>query len=406
MQKNMVEASALAALLLGAALACGQQPAGDKTDQGKERPAKSKLEEMLDKALHDNPDVRLAAAKVAEAEAELSRTRLLVVQKVASAYQADEAQKAAVEKAEADLKAPQGLGGIGGGDPLKQALIDAKAKLAQLEAELAYLLGEQPKGAQADLGYYLPAEALVRRDRVYPIRDLLISTEQASVPFPQPSVQGPTADRIRAALDKPFTLECKGKPVGFILHEMSNAFQEANPGLLLKVNLHLAEDEIMAGLSVHFDQIPFGAALEWLEDTEPGCRVVVRDYGLVISPKDLPPPGAPLLHDFWKGGKAEVKDETKTEAKDQPANTPAKNVEGVVKDVDKDGRIHIDVGKKAGLAKGDVLTVLRIRPETEVPLYLAVGRIRVVEVGDCDAVAEPADKAKSDIQPGDKVRVK
>ncbi len=107
--------------------------------------------------------------------------------------------------------------------------------------------------------------------------------------------------------------------------------------------------------------------------------------------------GAPLLHDFWKGAKAEDKDATKPEAKDQPAKT----VEGQVKDVDKDGRIRIDIGKNAGLAKGDVLTVLRIRQETEVPLYLAVGRIRVVEVGDCDAVAEPAEKANLAIRPGD-----
>lgn len=112
--------------------------------------------------------------------------------------------------------------------------------------------------------------------------------------------------------------------------------------------------------------------------------------------------GAPLLHDFWKGGKAEDKDATKPEAKDQPAKT----VEGQVKDVDKDGRIRIDIGKNAGLAKGDVLTVLRIRQETEVPLYLPVGRIRVVEVGDCDAVAEPAEKANLAIRPGDIVRVK
>src|SRR5437764_1017950 len=105
MRKSMVEASALAALLLGAALAWGQQPAppADK-DKPKDQPAKSKLEEMLEKALRDNPDVRLAAAKVAEADAELTRARLQVVQKVAASYQAVEAQKAAVEAAEAEYK--------------------------------------------------------------------------------------------------------------------------------------------------------------------------------------------------------------------------------------------------------------------------------------------------------------
>ena len=79
--------------------------------------------------------------------------------------------------------------------------------------------------------------------------------------------------------------------------------------------------------------MPFGAALEWMEDAIPGNCFVVRDYGLVIVPKDQLPPGAPLLHDFWKGAKIE--------AKDQPPNPAAKVVQGEVKDVDKDGRFAL-----------------------------------------------------------------
>ena len=59
MRKEAVRAVALAALLLGVAVTWAQQPAppaaADK-DKPKEAPAKSKLEEMLEKALHDNPD--------------------------------------------------------------------------------------------------------------------------------------------------------------------------------------------------------------------------------------------------------------------------------------------------------------------------------------------------------------
>ena len=152
-----------------------------------------------------------------------------------------------------------------------------------------------------------------------------------------------------------------------------------------------------------FDHVPFGAALgvdrgQLAGLSRRGARLRRRPSLRRTSCRR----GRSLLHDFWKGAKAEDKDATKPEAKDQPAKT----VEGQVKDVDKDGRIRIDIGKNAGLAKGDVLTVLRIRQETEVPLYLPVGRIRVVEVGDCDAVAEPAEKANLAIRPGDIVRVK
>ena len=52
---------------------------------------------MLQKVLHDNPDVRLAEAKLAEAEGELNRARLLVVQNVAVQVHAIDAQQAAVE---------------------------------------------------------------------------------------------------------------------------------------------------------------------------------------------------------------------------------------------------------------------------------------------------------------------
>ena len=97
MRKSVVETTALAAALIVAGMALGQ-PA-PVTEPPAPKPAQSKLEEMLEKALKDNPDVRLAAAKLAEAEAELNRARLQVVHQVATAYQAIEAQKAAVESA-------------------------------------------------------------------------------------------------------------------------------------------------------------------------------------------------------------------------------------------------------------------------------------------------------------------
>ena len=129
----------------------------------------------------------------------------------------------------------------------------------------------------------------------------------------------------------------------------------------------------------------------------PDCRVAVRDYGLVIAPKDALPPGAWPLHDFWKRDKADEKNPQQG-AKDEPAKPPT----GLVKDVDEVGRVHVNIGKNDGLAKGDVLTV--IRQESEVGRALLVGRVRVVELGDGNAVAEPFDAIKLAIVPGDKVR--
>jgi hypothetical protein len=65
--------------------------------------------------------------------------------------------------------------------------------------------------------------------------------------------------------------------------------------------------------NAHFSKIPYGAVFEWLEDALPNHRIVVRSYGLVIVPADKVPPGAALLHDFWKGAKGDEKEKAKSE---------------------------------------------------------------------------------------------
>ena len=71
--------------------------------------AEPTLEEMLNKALKDNPDIRVAEAKVREAEAELNRTRLQVTQKVLTFHHSRESQKALIKVAEEDLQRIQKL---------------------------------------------------------------------------------------------------------------------------------------------------------------------------------------------------------------------------------------------------------------------------------------------------------
>ena len=529
MRKNVVETAALAATLLVAGLSWGQQPArtaptptapattapATVVPAMKAPPAKSKLEEMIEKALHDNPDLRLAEAKLAEAEAELNKARLLVVQKVAAQYQAVEAQKAAVEGAAAELeetKTAYKAATISQSvvRTAEQKLIDAKAKLASLEAELPYLLGQQGEGKiDAKIGLWLDridisqppknADAEYLRRWYLDVIGRVPTAEEMATALPKPGFQGPTADRIRAALDKPFTYEAKGRGprIGEVILALKDAFEKDNPGLLINVNSFdkFRGDEDSPLPASRFDHVSFGAALEWIEDTLPGCRVVVRDYGIVLAPKDQLPPGAPLLHDFWKGadagqpetrsgppavrfvsevralnkygdGRVELllrtyagakvapgetlevfrihkenrrqdqyigsihvagvgpagatatpldkidvqpgdfagvkidgpdKNPTKPDAKDQPANL----VKGEVKEVDKDGRIHINIGRKDGLAKGDSLTVYRQENPNGRALFL--GRLRVIQVGDGEAIAQPIGDVKPAIQPGDHV---
>ena len=96
----------------------GARPATSRAEQGvkalegaalkalgeKVAPTVPSLEEMLTQATRDNPDVRVAEAKVREAEAELNRARLVVMQKVIELHSSLESQKAQVLTAEAQFK--------------------------------------------------------------------------------------------------------------------------------------------------------------------------------------------------------------------------------------------------------------------------------------------------------------
>src|SRR5947209_1017266 len=98
-------------LLTGGTLVLGAPPPGQKSEPGtpaRERsagtkaqrkgdkaapPADTDLADMLAKALRDNPDIRVAEAKLREADAELNRIRLQVTQKVVTLRHNWEAQK-------------------------------------------------------------------------------------------------------------------------------------------------------------------------------------------------------------------------------------------------------------------------------------------------------------------------
>jgi hypothetical protein len=454
MRRTAVKMGALAALLLGGALAYGQSAAPpvkveDKPkevkveDKPKDAPAKSKLEEMLQQALQNNPDLRLAAAKVAEADAELNRVRLLVVQKVGAAYQAVEAQKAAVETATVELAAAKIHHDAGKvQEPeLRVAqgkLIDAKAKLAALETELPYLLGKQPAstaavamasmmggGGSIGAGGYASGGGLTQLGGGLGalggshigggfsgagLGQLgggfgalggggapLNPEADSEAPKPVP-VLGKTAERIRAALDKPFSFSLKDTKLSTVIAEVSAAFQKANPGMLIKCNYSpdLLDNKPLE--NVKFEEMPFGAVLVWIEDSVGGARVVVRDYGLVIAPETELPPGAPTLHDFWKGAKGEEK----APEKKQSSNPPAEQIEGVVKTVNAAGLVYISIGSDGGVAKGNTLEVYRLDAKApEQSKYR--GRIKIIEVTPTEAVGQPIGKMAGPVKVGDQV---
>ncbi len=329
--RQIISLTALLALVCTVSAQTGNVVTPTPTAAPKE---KSGLEKALEESLKSNPDLRVAAAKVHEAEATLSRARLQVTQKVVTAYQAVEIAKATVNIAQKTLerlRALQKSNAVAAEDVAKaeQELTAAKGKLATAEADFNYLLGKSAtntfignltttmplssgtimrsatfntlqglntagygaSGLYFDnagnlnmLGYYPPANALVVRGQ----------------PKPAPIA---AADKIRKALDRRVTMKFADTPARDALKIIQ---KEADGFAHIQASLKDAgwNEKITATLT----DVPLGAVLQLLEDTLGDYRTIVRGYGLLIIPPGFAaPPGAIPLGDFWQGG---VKSET------------------------------------------------------------------------------------------------
>jgi hypothetical protein len=378
-------AGVLGLLLAGAAP--GQQSAPGQSSPPPAEPAPAKparLEEMLAQALRSNPDVRVAAAKVGEAEAELNRVRLQVVQKVVQAYQAVEAAQAMADLRAKEFQrlkqlADQGTVSAEILSEKENQLAAAKAALAAAEADLRYLLGKQPAGTRHTVGRALNQNFLEElADPDGTVRQWLYVPNVRR----QAAAEGPATDKIRKALDRHVSIHLKDAPIKKLLETLIEAVPDVH------IQVPPLEEHRNTKVSVQWDSISVAAVLQLVEDLQTGYRFVVRDYGLLLAREDHLPPGAPLLHEFRKDRPAAASEK----------NPPAENVEGLIKQVDpKSGLVTITIGSDAGLAKGQTLEVFRLTPA---PKYL--GTIRILEVTASQAVGQPTDRAAA-IQAGDRV---
>src|SRR5262249_12081762 len=142
--------------------------------------------------------------------------------------------------------------------------------------------------------------------------------------------------------------------------------------------------------------VPLGAALQALEDQLPGLRFTVRDYGILVTFKSGPPPGAVSVHEFWKGDAAKEKGGDK-KSEERTINFPPGKVEGRAAIAQEDGLVCVNVGADDGLEKGHTLEVFRLEP----PIY--VGTIRIIETKPKEAVGKLVRKPNEPIKVGDVV---
>jgi hypothetical protein len=282
----------------------------------------STLEEMLNKALKDNPDIRVAEAKVREADAELNRTRLQVTQKVLAFHYSRESQRAVIKFAEENMTRIRKLNSTAAISQedvkaAEQQLTAAKAKLAEIEAEMPYLLGQQHQMKVSSVAFSPDGQMLATTgaDGTTKVWDaatgqqILVpfnvtpparSSTVNSITFASPET-GTIAQKLRKALETPVTLDYKDKSLAEIFEDL----EKKVPG----ISFHApAGRDIPMSLKGRY---PLKAALELIEDTygaSEGTKwmkirftFVVRDYGLLFCPEDKIPPGALRLQILLTG---------------------------------------------------------------------------------------------------------
>jgi hypothetical protein len=383
---------------------------------------------MLATALKGNPDIRVAEAKVHEAEAELDRVRLQVMQKVISLRSSLDTQKAVLKEAEA---AYENVSKLVGNKQMSQVELRQsaanfaleKGKVAALDAEIQSLAGRVSHGftqggkiegkesvvfplsassfrtniagmALSPDGKTVSAQGADGTVRVWDATTGRLMTAFARQLELASTAKGPMAERIRQALDKPITLKVQNGTLG----ETLGIIRQQAP----TIPLHsvMGEDAMSQKLSLQFDSIPLGALLQAAEDSFPGLQFYVRDYGILVTTSDAPA-DAVNVHNFWKGstdGSGKLYPGWGGKGGTAGGRQLPPEVDGIVKEVDPNGRARITLGSDAGLSAGQALEIYRLQPE---PTYL--GGVRIISVQPSESVVESMASPRIPIKSGDRV---
>lgn len=279
------------------------------TTPSSKKPEPGSLEDLIDKALKNNADIRAAEAKVREAEAELNRVRHQIVAKVATLKHDITTAKKLLEFAEkhaAVLSESYRRGTTPQSEiqPALAAVEKQKADLARLETEMQSLTGAW-KNVIGSIAFTPDGRRLAVGDEYGTVRLWDATTGKAlnvhsyevwTIDF-SGSVQTPMADRIRAALDKVVKIEESREElplkeaIDYCIRKsgVDVPFRFINPASKSTTQFMKAE-------------LPLGAWLQVFEDSDPQIRFVIRDYGILVTSKERIPDGAVTVQAFWKRG--------------------------------------------------------------------------------------------------------
>jgi hypothetical protein len=241
----------------------GPAPGEGEVTSFVEAPTPQTLEKMMAAALRSNPDILLAEAKLRQAQAELNQARLQVTQRVATLYYDRRKQEqlrgrlaVLVKTVEQQVRA-----GRATHKELTEAILnqaEAEAKLAQLEADIRYVVG---LGGELRL----PEEQASTAER-----------EAEKAPPRRPEIPPET----QKLLEMPFKVEWQQVSLRDALAQLQQATGDEVAFLL---DPDIDGEELQVTLSFP-REIPLKNALLALTDFQHGLCFVVRDYGILLTP--------------------------------------------------------------------------------------------------------------------------
>ncbi|MHC4399894.1 MAG: hypothetical protein ACYTG0_09460 [Planctomycetota bacterium] len=203
-------------------------------------PATMSLEKFLDHSLRAHPEIMAAEAKVDLAQAELRQTRFQVARELITFWNEWKSQEEQVA-----LLAPE----VEAGHMGTKELIQVKARLAEIESQVPFLLGQT-----GGVGSEGPSP----------------SSQSGGQDLPE----GPEVEKIVAMLEESIPLEYIDTPV----RDVADVIQDIS-------QVRFIVDPLVEDVPVTIDisGVPVGAAIQALEDITPGVRFVVRDYGILVT---------------------------------------------------------------------------------------------------------------------------
>jgi hypothetical protein len=314
----------IAAMLVAAGLAFGQQPPAKKdTPKEPAKPTPGSLEDTLEKALKNSADIRAAEAKVRDAEAQANRVRSQVLTKATSLHtNLNVAKRMLMVAEELFARTKSGLekGTIPQAEFLaaQSTLEKARGEVELIETELKSLRGEFAiqnihSAAFSPDGTRLYANQIDGALRVWDTvsGNILLRDRAAevfgpySVGLPAHAVEPTMADRVRKLLDQTIDFQTVDATPAAALRSI---IDESRSGVPLRVMLGKAAQDQTFEIS---GNLPIGALFQAIEDSDANLRIIIRDYGLLLTTKDKIPDGALRVADFWKAKEPKPKTEPK-----------------------------------------------------------------------------------------------